>query len=94
MRAEAQGDQATVKKALLALRPIFASTSATFTDTAGKVRDPELKAALTALAAAAAKEAAFDSFDDFKALAAMTAPAEATLKEKCAAAGYALRNVE
>lgn len=94
MRAEMQGDKAGVKKALLALRPLFASTSATFTDTASKVQDPDLKAALTALAQAAAKEAAFDSFDDFKTLASTIAPAEATLKEKCAAAGYALKNVE
>jgi hypothetical protein len=94
VRAEMQGDRATVKKVLLDLRPIFTSTSATFTDTAGKVQDPEMKAALQTLAEAAAKEAAFDSFDDFQSLAVSLAPAEATLKVKCAAAGYALKNVE
>jgi hypothetical protein len=94
VRAEAKGDTDTVKETLVALRPIFASTSATFTDTAGKVQDPALKEALTALAAAAAQEAAYDSFADFQALAARVAPAEATLKERCAAAGYALQNVE
>lgn len=94
MRAEMRGDRATVAKVLLGLRPIFASTSAAFTDTAGKVADPEVKAALQSLAAAAAHEATFDSFDDFQSLAVSLAPAEATLKEKCAAAGYALKNVE
>lgn len=94
VRAEAQGDKATVKKALLALRPIFASTSATFADTASKVQDQDMKKALTDLSEASAKEAAFDSFADFESLAVTLAPAEATLKEKCAAAGYALKNVE
>lgn len=93
VQAEARGDQATVKKNLLALRPLFTSVSATFGDTAGKVQDPEVRAALTTMAQAAAQETEFDSFQDFQSLAALLAPAEAVLKQKCAAAGYTLKNV-
>ncbi|MEV0806904.1 hypothetical protein [Micromonospora sp. NPDC050200] len=92
--AEAKGDTTGVKEALAALKPLFTSTSATFADTASKVTDPALKEALMSLSETAAKEATFTSFVEFDSLAAMTAPAEATLKQKCADAGYPMKNIE
>jgi hypothetical protein len=92
--AEQKGDKATVKDALAALHPIFTSTAATFADTAGKVSDPDLKAALNSLADAAARASNFTTFTEFQSMAALTAQGEAVLKQKCAAAGYTLKNIE
>lgn len=94
VRAEAAGDTATVRKALRALEPIFTSTSATFADIAGKVEDPALREGLTSLSEAAAKAATFETFTEFQSMAALTAVGEATLKQKCAQAGYLLKNIE
>lgn len=93
VRAEAAGDTKAVRQALKALQPVFASASGNFMDSASKVKDPELKAALTKLSEIATKEATFTSFAQFQSLAALVAPAEATLKSECAAAGHPLANV-
>ncbi len=92
--AEAKGDTTGVKAALDKLKPVFTRVSATLADTAGKVADPELKAALTSLAQSAAKSAEFKSFTEFQSLAAMTAAPEAILKKKCADSGNPLFNLE
>ncbi|GHJ48824.1 hypothetical protein Cs7R123_61660 [Catellatospora sp. TT07R-123] len=94
VRAEAKGDTAAVEAALTELRPLFTSTSATFADVAGKVADPDLKAALTTLSEVAAKEATFTSFAAFESVAALAAPAESVLKGKCAEAGRPLVNLD
>lgn len=94
VRAEATGDTATARAALAALKPIFVSTGHTFTDTASKVPDPEMKAALDQLAESAGKQAAFTSFAQFRTLEAMTAAPESVLKQKCAQAGHPLKNIE
>jgi hypothetical protein len=92
--AEAKGDTAGVKAALDKLEPRFKGVSATYADLAGKVADPEFKAALTSLAAASAKAAEFTTFAEFQSLAALTAPAETTLKRVCADAGYTMVNLD
>jgi hypothetical protein len=92
--AQRRGDTATVNEALAALHPIFTSTAATFADTASKVTDPELKAALNSLADAAARASLFTTFTEFQSMAALTAQGEAVLKQRCPAAGYILKNVE
>ncbi|GAA4691044.1 hypothetical protein [Phytohabitans rumicis] len=92
--AERSGDKAGVAQALAALEPLLTSTSATFADTAGKVADPVLKDALTSLSASAAKAATFTTFAEFNTLAALTAPAEVTLKRECPKAGYVLKNIQ
>lgn len=94
VRAEATGDTATVKAVLTNLKPLFTSTGNTFTDTASKVADPEMKAALDTLAESARKEATFTSFAQFQSLGAMTAGPEAVLKQKCAQAGHPLANLQ
>ncbi|WP_346049169.1 hypothetical protein [Actinomadura chokoriensis] len=94
VRAEATGDAATVRAALAELNPLFVSTGNTFTDTASKVADPDMKAALTQLAESAEKQASFTSFAQFRSLEAMTAAPESVLKEKCAQAGRPLTNME
>lgn len=94
VRAEATGDAATVRAALAELKPLFVSTGNTFTDTASKVADPDMKAALSQLAESAKKQASFTSFAQFRSLEAMTAAPESVLKEKCAQAGRPLTNLE
>lgn len=92
--AEKRGDKATVKKTLAALHPIFTSTAAAFADTADKVTDTALKAALNSLADAAEGASQFSTFAEFQSMAARTAQGEAVIKQKCVAAGYTLKNVE
>jgi len=92
--AEAKGDTATVQRALATLKPLFTSTAATFADAAAKAQDPQVKQALTALSEAVGKSASFTSFEQFQVMEGLTAPAEATLKKKCADAGVTLKNVE
>lgn len=94
VRAERIGDKATVAEVLANLEPLWTSTSATFADAASKVSDPALKAALISLSASVAKAADFTTFAEFDQLAALTAPAEATLKRICPANGYQLKNIE
>ncbi|MEJ3748676.1 hypothetical protein WEI85_36045 [Actinomycetes bacterium KLBMP 9797] len=94
VRAERIGDKATVAEVLANLEPLWTSTSATFADAASKVSDPALKAALTSLSESVAKAADFTTFAEFDQLAALTAPAEATLKQVCPAHGYQLKNIE
>lgn len=94
VRAEAIGDTATVRAVLADLKPLFTSTGNTFADTASKVTDPDMKAALNKLAESAKQEAAFTSFAQFRSLEATTAAPEAVLKRKCALAGHPLANLE
>ncbi|QKG19093.1 hypothetical protein [Actinomadura verrucosospora] len=94
VRAEALGETSTVHAVLAKLKPLFLSTGNTFADTASKVSDPDMKAALNKLAEAARKEATFSSFAQFRSLESMTAAPEAVLKQKCSQAGSPLQNIE
>jgi hypothetical protein len=91
--AEKRGDTATVKQTLDALHPVFTSTAAAFADTADKVTDPALKTALNSLADAATTASRYTTFAEFPSMAGLTSQGEAVIKQKCAAAGYTLKNV-